>query len=790
MSLEVSSPSSRAVAPAFRGVLALVVFGVALFSSAFLLFWIEPLFARMALPRLGGSEGVWNTCLVFFQASLLLGYTYAHVIARYLSLRGQVLVHLAVLAVGAAFLPIAMRAGWAPPADGSPVLPLLALLTLTLGWPFFALSANAPLLQHWFSFSDHKHAANPYVLYAASNAGSLTALLAYPFLLEPQFTLSRQSALWSLGFFALMAMIAIAGTFPALRRATSAQARAVSTAHTAPVSWRMRLTWIVYAAIPSSLLLGVTGYVTTDIASIPLLWIAPLALYLLTFVLIFAARPPIPHAWMIRALPGAIVLAAFGFWLAPISLAAAIAAHFTAFFIVAMACHGELARLRPPVDRLTEFYFWMSLGGVVGGALTALVSPLVFNGIIEYPLVLGLACLVQPERDGDKKLGAAQLALLAAAILIVLVEPAAHFGPLMSVSLSLWAIAMIALFAFQPKKFNPASGARGLLAAAILIVLIAPAAHFGPLMPMSLSLWAIAIIAVTAFQSRKFKPALVALALLLDSFVGHTAYTRDGTVIWRGRSFYGAYVVTQDDTHGYRMMFHGTTAHGVELLKAPPQPLTYYGRGGPLGDVMRVLGPNAHSVAAVGLGIGSVACYARAGQSWTFFEIDGLVDEIAARSGLFRELPQCAPQAKVILGDGRLSLERGAPDQYDLLILDAFSSDAIPVHLVTREAFASYLRTLKPHGAIALHITNRYFDLAPIIARIAPEAGLVAYDWDFRPPRKTDSAILSVSHWIVLARSPADLGSVATDGHWTRRLTDPKVRLWTDDYSNLLAALR
>ncbi len=613
-----------------------------------------------------------------------------------------------MLAVGAAFLPIAMRAGWAPPADGSPVLPLLALLTVTLGWPFFALSANAPLLQHWFSFSDHKHAANPYVLYAASNAGSLTALLAYPFLLEPQFTLSRQSALWSLGFFALMAMIAIAGTFPALTRATSAQARAISTAHTAPVSWRMRLTWIVYAAIPSSLLLGVTGYVTTDIASIPLLWIAPLALYLLTFVLIFAARPPIPHAWMIRALPGAIVLAAFGFWLAPISLAAAIAAHFTAFFIVAMACHGELARLRPPVDRLTEFYFWMSLGGVVGGALTALVSPLVFNGIIEYPLVLGLACLVQPERDGDKKLGAAQLALLAAAI---------------------------------------------------LIMLIAPAAHIGPLMPVSLSLWAIAIIAVTAFQSRKFRPALVALALLLDSFVGHTAYTRDGTVIWRGRSFYGAYVVTQDDTHGYRMMFHGTTAHGVELLKAPPQPLTYYGRGGPLGDVMRILGPNAHSVAAVGLGIGSVACYARAGQSWTFFEIDGLVDEIAARSGLFRELPQCAPQAKVILGDGRLSLERGAPDQYDLLILDAFSSDAIPVHLVTREAFASYLRTLKPHGAIALHITNRYFDLAPIIARIAPEAGLVAYDWDFRPPRKTDSAILSVSHWIVLARSPADLAT-------------------------------
>ena len=536
MSLEVSSPSSRAISPAVRGagVLVLVVFAVALFSSAFLLFWIEPLFARMALPRLGGSQGVWNTCLVFFQASLLLGYTYAHLLARYLPLRGQVLVHLAMLAIGAAFLPIAMSAGWAPPPDGSPVLPLLALLAVTLGWPFFVLSANAPLLQHWFSFSDNKHAANPYVLYAASNVGSLAALLAYPFLLEPQFTLSRQSALWSVGFFALAAMIAVAGTFPALTRASSVQAR--TAAHTGKVAWRLRLTWLVYAAIPSSLLLGVTGYVTTDIASIPLLWIAPLALYLATFVLIFAGRPPIPHAWMVRALPGAIVLAGLGFWLAPISLVAAIAAHFTAFFIVAMACHGELARMRPPVERLTEFYFWMSLGGVIGGALTALVSPLVFNGIVEYPLVLGLACLVQPLRTDDKKPSTAQIALLTAAILVVLVEPAAPFGPLMSASLSLWAIAMIAVFAF-----------------------------------------------------RKFNPALLALALLLASFVGHTIYTRDGTVIWRGRSFYGAYVVTQDDTNGYRLMFHGTTLHGVELVKAPPQPLTYYAHGGPLGDAMRAI---------------------------------------------------------------------------------------------------------------------------------------------------------------------------------------------------------
>ncbi|HEY2070199.1 MAG TPA: fused MFS/spermidine synthase [Rhizomicrobium sp.] len=725
-----SSPHRQALDGAGTSLVA--AFGLALFSSAFLLFWIEPLFARLLLPRLGGSQGVWNTCLVFFQLSLLLGYAYAHLLARHASPRTQVLVHLGVVAIGAAFLPIGLSASWAPPANGSPVLPLLAVLAGTLGWPFFALSANAPLLQSWFSGSGHKRADNPYFLYAASNAGSLVALIAYPFLIEPNITLTHQSRLWAVGYFALAVAIAAAGAMAIRGRSETVQAtaRAISP----PVAWRERLAWLVYAALPSSLLLGVTGYVTTDVASFPLLWIAPLALYLLTFVLVFASHPPIPHRWMLRALPFAVVLVAGGFWLGPVSLTLTVTAHFTAFFIVAMACHGEMARRKPAAERLTEFYLWMSLGGVVGGALTALVSPLVFNSIIEYPLALAFVCLLATDR-----LRPAEITVAGAAVLTILIEPLAPWSTLYSLCLTLWLVSMFAFWGFRPKH-------RNLL--------------------------------------------LVAMALLLASQALHTLYMRHGSLIWRGRSFYGAYAVTQDDKAGYRIMFHGTTLHGVEKIGGAPQPLTYYARKGPLGDVMRTLGPQAHSIGAIGLGVGSEACYARPDQSWTFYEIDPLVEQMAVHSGLFRGLPTCAPQATVVLGDGRLNLERSGPQHFDILILDAFSSDAIPIHLMTREAFASYLRALKPHGVVMVHITNRYFDLAPIIARIAPELGLVAYERNFHPQAGTDFALLSLSRWVLVARDPADIGAIAHDPNWQRLNAKPQTKLWTDDFSNVLSALQ
>jgi len=653
----------------------------------------------------------------------LIGYFYAHLLARAFSPRNQVLTHFIVLGIGALFLPIRLSANWNPPAD-APVLPLLGILVTSLGWPFCALSANAPLLQNWFARSGHARAGNPYFLYAASNAGSLAALLAYPFLIEPSVTLGGQSFIWAYFYFGLIAAVVCSGLFAA--RGT--QTVAIEPATTS--SWPERLTWLAYAALPSSLLLGVTGYVTTDVASFPLLWIAPLALYLLTFVLTFAARPPIPHRIVLRALPAAILLAAAGFWLGPLSIWAAVGAHFLAFFLIAMACHGEMARRRPQADRLTEFYFWMSLGGVAGGALTALVSPLVFKEIIEYPLALSAVCLLLPLRSFRDSV----LLLFAAAI--PLIEPLAPFSFTLSIGLSLWIVAML-LFAAVAKRDI--------------------------------------MIGVTG--------------VLVASLIAHTFYIRAGDVVWRDRSFYGAYTVTENKAAKYRVMFHGTTLHGVERIGAKPEALTYYSPKGPLGDVMRAVGPRAQDIGAIGLGVGSEACFARPAQSWTFYEIDPLVGKLASRSGLFHTLTTCAPQAKLVYGDGRLNLAH-SQRKLDILILDAFSSDAIPIHLMTREAFATYLRALKPHGVMMAHITNRYFNLAPIIARIAPEDGLVAYERNFHPTAGTDMALVSLSRWVVLARDPADLGAIAHDPHWTRLQAAPGTKLWTDDFADVLSALQ
>lgn len=720
-----------------QAVLPLLVFGAALFSSAFLLFWVEPLFARMLLPRLGGSQGVWNTCLVFFQGSLLLGYAYAHLVARHLPLRAQFAVHAVVLAAGLALLPLSLPMGWAPPATGSPVPALMMMLTMTLGWPFVALSANAPLLQHWFAKLSHKTAANPYVLYAASNAGSLAALLAYPFLIEPNLTISGQNGDWAFAYGGLCLLIALSGAWAAFRGARGDAQTHVSAPST---PWRLRLTWLAYAALPSSLLIGVTGYVTTDIASFPLIWLAPLALYLLTFILVFAGKPPLTHPTMLKFLPVAITLAAIGFWLGPYSLGFALAVHFMAFFFIAMACHGELARLRPAVAQLTEFYFWMSVGGVVGGALTALVSPLLFKSIIEYPLAIALVCLMRPGgQSGATRMRDA--ALLAAATLVVLTEPLAQVNAKASMALS--------------------------------IALILYVASMG-------------------FLSKRKTPLIAALYIVLASYTAHTLMLRHGDVVWRDRSFYGAYSITEDKKAGYRIMFHGTTQHGVERMDETgrPEPLSYYAKTGPLGDVMHALGPTAHAVGAIGLGVGSSACYARDGQDWTFYEIDPLVDNMAVHSGMFRSVPVCAPQAKVVLGDGRLRLEAEPSGRYDILILDAFTSDAIPIHLVTREAFASYTRAIGPHGVIVMHITNRHLNLSPIVARIAGSLNLTMVERDFTPPPGADLTVESPSRWLVVAKDPTDLGALDHLRGWTRRIADARVKLWTDDFSNILSALR
>lgn len=718
--------------------LAPVVFGAALFGSAFLLFWIEPLIARMLLPHLGGSQNVWNTCLVFFQAMLLLGYSYAHLLTRFCSPRRQTILHTITMASGAAFLPIVIGSGWSPAADASPVVTLLSVLSLLLGVPFFALSANGPLLQQWYCTAAGSSARNPFLLYAVSNTGSLAALMAYPLLVEPNFTLGHQTRLWTIGYLALTVVIMFAGALSALGR-PHRQSPAVALAIAPATTWPLRLKWLAYAALPSSLLLGVTGYVTTDIASFPFLWILPLSLYLLSFILTFSDRRLLDDHTAIGLLPVAIVLAGAGFWLVSVSLIAAVCVEFAAFFVIAMVCNGELARTRPHPNHLTEFYFWLSLGGVVGGVLTALVSPLLFKDFIEFPLALSLTCLLTPGESN-----AAQAAfrrwILGAAIFIVLIQPFAPAGGFVSGGATTAALALIIFFAIGKKPRNP---------------------------------------------------LLIALALLLALHSEQLLLTRYGSRILRDRSFYGVYTVAEDQHSGYRMMFHGPTLHGVERIRANGyEPLTYYAVGGPLGDVMRSVGPRSKAIAVIGLGIGSTGCYARVGQSWTFYELDPLVKEIAADSGLFHSLSQCVPNARFVLGDGRLKLAETGSGQYDLLILDAFSSDAIPVHLLTREAFEEYAHALKPHGVMAIHITNRHFDLGPVISRTAPAAGFSTFERNFSPPPGTDLAALAPSRWMVLARDSNDLHDVVANPGWQKSMPGPFTKLWTDDYSNVLSALK
>jgi hypothetical protein len=389
-------------APAYPARLLLPSYAATLFLSAGLLFLVQPMVTKMVLPRLGGSPSVWNTAMCFFQATLLLGYLYAHLLATRFGRGAQALIHAGVLTAAAAFLPLDLSRA-TPPADGIPVLWLIGTLAVTIGPPFFALSATAPLLQRWFSRSDHAAASDPYFLYAASNAGSLIALLAYPLLVEPRLPLPVQSRAWAIGLAAVAAGIGLCWLgyrgAPADQEAVAVDAARPSRAD--------RLRWVAYAFVPSALLLAVTAHITTDLASAPLLWVIPLALYLLTFVVAFARRPALPHAAMLRLqpfllIPLVVVSAALhSIWL--------LGLHLALFFVTAMVCHGELARRRPPAQRLTEFYLCVSLGGVLGGIFAALIAPALFPDIWEYPLLIALSCLVRPrpmkgrrvERWGD-----------------------------------------------------------------------------------------------------------------------------------------------------------------------------------------------------------------------------------------------------------------------------------------------------------------------------------------------------------------------------------------------------
>jgi hypothetical protein len=710
------------------------LFALAVLLSAVLLFAVEPLFARMVLPRLGGTPATWTTCLVFFQASLLVGYVYVHLLSSRVTPRAQVGIHAALLVLAVLTLPVTL------PPDSSvtparPLMWLLMALVTSVGLPFVALSATAPLVQRWFAFST---GADPYFLYAASNAGSLIGLLSYPFLIEPTLALNAQQRIWSAAMVAATGLIISCGVLAARRDMGAVAAvgpRADRDESTRP-TWTDQIRWLVLSALPSSLLLGVTLHISTDVAAAPLLWVLPLALYLLTFIVAFSARATLSHIWVRRFAPLAILAAilaiVFGppwIWSLPI--------HLVSFTAIALVCHLELAARRPAARHLTVFYLWLSLGGAVGGLFNALIAPQLFTQVIEYPMVLALAAVARPSPDWPRR-RPESLVMLVALPLFLFTVVALAWG---------------------------AGGIPGISAASVVT-----------------SFWLLAAVPL-AFSTRTAPFALAITAVLLS----HTLLPRQpGTrQLFAARSFFGVHRVTVDSPPTVHRLFHGTTLHGWQAVEARArcEPTGYYHRVGPIGQVFETLGPRVHDIGVIGLGAGALACYGRAETTLTFFEIDRTVERIARDPALFTHLANARGAVRVEIGDGRITLAAAPPGSFDVIVVDAFSSDAIPTHLLTREFVEMAAARLRPPGLLAFHISNRHLNLGPVLAATAGAAGLSAAD-QYHSPALADA---NPSRWMVVGREDGWWPLVTADSRWRSGM--PGARVWTDDFSNILDVL-
>ena len=678
-------------------------------AGAFLVFWVQPLMVKRLLPALGGAAAAWATALVFFQCALLAGYALAHLLARALPPRRQLVV-LALVWLGAALsLP---PGGTLPfgeaPGSADPVVWLLATLAVEVGPAFVATALVTPLVSSWLARSDHPGREDPYFLYSASNLGSLGALLAFPLVLEPAFSAHGQRLAYTGAFAALVIPLVVLGLAASSERA-GPSARALFQAP--PRFGRV----LAFAAVPSALLVSVSAYIAADVASHPLLWVAPLAVYLATFAIAFARKPLVPHRLARRCIFPALGLAvAFlvptpwwspGAWTLPV--------HLLALFLIALYCHGELMRLRPPAADLTAFYLFVSIGGGLGGLAAAIGAPLLFDSVLEYPLALAAFALLLP---WDARTG----------------SPHAR------------------LFGLVPAWTLP---------------------------------WALRL----------------TLSVLILVLVHRAATFADNALVAQERSFYGVYRVV--DAHGgpepaARLFYHGTTMHGGELVLpdgSRESRSTYFTPNSPIGEVVgahAALRPSAR-VGVVGLGAGSLACLARPEDEYRFYEIDPLVEDLARAH--FAALRDCAPKGGVVIGDGRLALGAEPAGSFDLVVLDAFSSGVIPIHLLTEEALRVYWRALATDGFLVVHISSNRLALAPVVARLASELGLVGAVRFHAPD--AHPFVESASHAAVLARSPERLAALGLSEGWKplgggdgpAAGAGP---LWTDDFSSILPVVR
>jgi len=731
-------------------------FGVTLFLSAALLFAVQPMFAKMALPLLGGAPAVWNTCLVFYQAILLAGYLYAHLSLKWLGARRQAKLHLVLLLLPWAVLPIGVAQDWVPPSDVFPVYWLWMLLSISVGLPFFLISATSPMLQAWFNETDGQTGHDPYFLYAASNLGSLLALLSYPLLIESHLTLSTQSWTWAIGYGLLMAMLVGCAIqlwrSPVVNNANEPAAAIESPSQERP-NWPRRLHWLALSFVPSSLLMGVTTYISTDLAPIPLFWVIPLSLYLLTFVFVFARRVVLPLSWMLRIQPYFLVAAAAaltGNVESPMQLLFLGSLQLAAFFVTAMVCHGQLADDRPAGRYLTEFYLWMSLGGVLGGLFNALIAPLTFTSTFEYPLMLALACILRPNTELPLHGLKAWMRELALPVAILLLCVGA-----------VWAIDIqMAQADWQDSR---------ILAGKMILL-------------------GTAMIAVFLLSFRPLWFGIGVATLLGISLCYPETRSR---VIHAERSFFGVLRVRDNPKWNIHEFMHGSTCHGNQSLdeKERFEPTAYYNREGPLGHIFQALRhrQSQAEIGVLGLGVGTVAAYGLPGERITFYEIDPNVERIAKNPQYFTYLSDCRAKTEVVLGDARLSLVHGPSRQFDLLVLDVFSSDSVPVHLVTREAMQTYLQHLAKHGLLAVHISGRYLDLEPVLSKLAQDAHMSMRTCN--DDRTQEGPKRYASTWVVMSRQADDLAEFEHDASWPLAKAGAGP-VWTDDFSDVVSTFR
>jgi len=716
------------------------------FLSAFLLFLIEPMYGRRLLPLLGGSAEVWNACMFFYQFVLLAGYAYAYLVADKLrwTLRRQIGCQAILLLIPLALF-LSGPPDWSPPTGNNPVPWILAYLLVSAGPAFFVLSTTTPILQRWLVMTQSEQIYDPYFLFSASNLGSMIALVGYPIIFERFSTLTDQFRFWTVGFLLFMVVMAFCAR-TILRRQVALSEDTSSISAVEPPSWKDRIYWITLAFVPSSLMLSVTAYLTTNISPFPLLWIIPLALYLLTLTIVFARKPLLKLQWFFVLQPVVVISLAVIFYFDPIhfNYPLMFSYHLLAFFATAMVCHGQLAQARPNARYLTEFYLLMALGGALGSFFNALIAPWLCNSVQEYPIVLALSLALRPQT----------------------MKLAGWRGKLLDIFLAACVLALMTSLRslVEQNRIN-----------------------FGIDNNQLFVMGSGAVLASLMCG----RPLAMALTVLCILGTAENYWRRD--YVYKARNFFGVTEVEHIDK--FNFLSNGDILHGCEKIVGPRphEPLAYYHHGGPIGQFFRVYKDKlaGANVAAVGLGAGCLAAYAQPGQNWTFYEINPQIVRVASDPRSFTYLTDCKAHTNIVIGDGRQGLLKAPSDQYDLIIFDAFSSDAIPIHMLTREAFGLYLSRLRPHGIIAFHISTRSVDLMPILRALSKDQNL-SYVMEIEPPvtPEEDAEHKGVSTWAFIARRPFDLAPLKQTPDYHSVPDGPACSVWTDEYSNMIEVIR